>query len=361
MRWSIAILFCLLAACRHPSYTLARQGRSQILTPPPSKPEISSVRRHPAQKTGCDIETASFSVVWRGNSARVTAKPETYFAPPESPVAQPGAPGITIAETGPRMYSDSLAQLEDFRQAVAAREDAGCLRDDESARLRQAITETFPFPPQIAAYLRFGTYTRTGAIDLIPGFLMRLVSPNGSDPDVSFYAVAGTPGDDRVHITLASGAGKALAIPEIPGYYRYLYWIGASAHNFRTTVLGAPDRKTLRDATAQFLVDPETYCAKPAPAVSCESIEPNVGMNIGFHVRVNGRDVFVRLGGNVGEALGEAQNGMRELGRRQPLPQTVTVRRMFRGKLIPIKVDGPPNDIFSLVAMPGDEVTTSLQ
>ncbi len=361
MRWSIAILFCLLAACRHPSYTLARQGRSQILTPPPSKPEIRNVRRHPAQKTGCDIETASFSTTWRGNSARVTAKPETYFAPPESPVPQPGTSSITITETGPRMYSDSLAQLEDFRQAVAAREEAGCLRDDESARLRQAITETFPFPPQIAAYLRFGTYTRTGSIDLIPGFLMRLVSPNGSDPDVSFYAVAGAPGDDRVRVTLASGAGKALVIPEIPGYYRYLYWIGASAHNFRTTVLGAPDRKTLRDATAQFLAGPETYCAKPAPEVSCQSIEPNVGMNIGFHVRVNGREVFVRIGGNVGEALSESENGMRELGRRQSLPQNVSVRRMFHGKLIPIKVDGAPNDIFGLVAMPGDEVTTSLQ
>jgi hypothetical protein len=358
MRWFIAILFCLLAACRHPAYTLARQGRSQLLTPPPSKPEIKNARQHPAQKTGCDIESASFTLAWRGNTARVTAKPETYFALPESPLPQPGTRGISIAESGPRMYSDSLTQLENFRQAIAAREDAGCLRDDESARLRRAITETFPFPPQIAAYLRFGTYTKTGSIDLIPGFVIRLVSPNGADPDVSFYEVASVPGDDRVRI---SGTGKALAIPETPGYYRYLYWTGASEHNFRTTVLGAPDRKTFEDATTQFFADPETYCAKPTPGVFCQSIAASVGMNVGFHVRVNGAGIFVRMGGSIGEALGESRNGMRESSRRQALPQNVTVRRMFHGKLIPIKVDGEPNDIFGLVAMPGDEVTASLQ
>ena len=350
MRWTLAVLFCLLAACRHPAYTLARQGRSQILTPPPSKPEIKNARRHPSAKTGCDIESESFTLAWRRDTARVNVKPETYFAPPVEP--QPSAGGITIRETGPRMYSDSLAQLEKFRVAIAAREDAGCFRDDESARLRQAITETFPFPPQIAAYLRFGTYTQTGSIDLIPGFFLRLVSPNGAEPDVSFYAITG---DDQVRITLASGAGKALAIPENPGYYRYLYWTGASEHNFRTTVLGAPDRKTLHDATGQFLSSPETFCAKPAPAVFCQSIAANVGMNVGFHVRANGAEVFVRMGGTIGEALGESQNGLRAAGR--TLPQNVTVRRMFHGKLIPIKVDSAPNDIFALVAMPGDEIT----
>ena len=82
MRWIIPILFCLLAACHHPAYILARQGRSQLLTPPPSKPEIKNARRHPAQKTGCDIESENFSLAWRGNTARVNVKPEAYYAPP---------------------------------------------------------------------------------------------------------------------------------------------------------------------------------------------------------------------------------------------------------------------------------------
>jgi hypothetical protein len=72
---------------------------------------------------------------------------------------------------------------------------------------------------------------------------------------------------------------------------------------------------------------------------------------------VNGADVFVRIGGTIGEALGESRNGLRGAGRPQALPQNVTVRRMFHGKLIPIRVDGSPNDILGLVAMPGDEVT----
>jgi hypothetical protein len=67
----------------------------------------------------------------------------------------------------------------------------------------------------------------------------------------------------------------------------------------------------------------------------------------------------VRLGGQVGEALGEARNGVRLIRGPQPVPQNVTVRRMFHGKLIPIKVDGAANNILSLVAMPGDEITTT--
>jgi hypothetical protein len=77
-------------------------------------------------------------------------------------------------------------------------------------------------------------------------------------------------------------------------------------------------------------------------------------MNVGFHVRVNGAEVFVRIGGTVGEALGESRNGLRAAS--STLPQTVTVRRMFHGKLIPIKFEG--NEILSLVLMPGDEVAT---
>jgi hypothetical protein len=93
--------------------------------------------------------------------------------------------------------------------------------------------------------------------------------------------------------------------------------------------------------------------------VFCQSIAVTVGMNAGFYVHINGKDVFVRLGGQIAEALGEARNGMRPVRGPQPPLQNVTVRRMYHGKLIPIKVDGPANNILSLVAMPGDEITTT--
>jgi hypothetical protein len=357
MRWTVAVLIFILAACRHQpqAYTLASQGRNQVLTPPPSKPEIKSARKHPARKTGCDIEEGSFALAWRGNTAHVTVKAETYFAPTETSRAQQADPTIGIAPVGQRIYVSSAAQLEDFREAMAKKEDAGCLRGEEGAHLRQAITERFAFPPQIAAYLRFGTYTRTGFMDLIPGFLLRLVSPAGSEPDVSFYTVTQAPGDDRVRVSLASGAGKALTVPETAAYYRYLYWTGASAHNFRATILGAPERQTLTEATGQFLSDPEGFCAKPSAGIFCQSIAVTVGMNVGFNVRINGRDAFVRMGGAVYEAVGENVAGLYVIGRSRPLPQIRSMRRMFHGKLIPIKFEG--NDILSLVLMPGDEIT----
>jgi hypothetical protein len=349
-------LVCFLAGCRHAplAYTLKQEGRTQLLTPPVSKPEIKSARKHPAQKTGCDVEAESFSVAWHGNTARVGVKTETYYTAPPPPSQQQGTAAVTVAETGPRIYSDSLAQLEGFREALAAREDSGCFRDDEGAHLRQAITETFPFPPQIASFLRFGTYMRTGFIDLMPGFVLRLVSPAGADPDVSFYEVK--PVDGRVRIVLASGAGKALTVPETPAYFRYLYWTGGSTQ-FRTTILGVPERALLNDATTQFLADPQGYCAKPGAGISCQSIAVSVGMNAGFYVRVNGTNTFVRLGGQLGEALGEASNGMRLVRGARAVPQNVTVRRLFHGKLIPIKVDAAAG-ILGLVAMPGDEITS---
>ncbi len=357
MRWILAIFICSLAACRHQplAYTLKQEGRTQLLTPPVSKPEIKSARKHPAQKKGCDVQAESFSVAWHGNTARVSVKTETYYAPPPAPGSS-GPPGITISESGPRIYVDSLAQLESFREALAAREDSGCLRNDEDARLRQAIAEKFPLPPQIAVFLRFGTYTRTGFFDLLPDFVLRLVSPTSADPDVSFYEVRSVP-DGRTRLTLASGSGQALAVPETPAYFRYLYWTGGASHNFRTTILGVSARAMLDDATDRFLSDPEGYCAKPKEGVFCQSIAVTVGMNAGFYVRINGKDVFVRLGGSLREALFDGPNGMRLLRGAQPVPQNVTVRRMFNGKLIPIKVDGA-GSVLGLVAMPGDEITS---
>jgi hypothetical protein len=343
---------------------LKQDGRTQVLIPPPSKPDIKQARSHPAQKTGCDVEAEAFSVAWHGNTARVSVKDDMYYAasPPVGPppVAQQATPAITIAESGPRMYTDTLAHLENFRDALAAREESGCFKHAEGAHLRQAITETFPFPPQIATYLRFGTFMQTGFFDLPADFVMRLVSPTDADPDVSFYQVHRVPGDGRTRIALVSGTGKGLRAPEAPAYFRYLYWTGGSIHRFRTTILGVPERPMLHGATEQFLADPEAYCAKPGAGIFCESIAVDVGMNAGFYVRVNGKETFVRLGGQVGEALGEATNGMRPMRGAQPVPQNAVVRRMFHGKLIPIRVEASAN-LLSLVAMPGEEISSAQQ
>src|ERR1700732_2847416 len=109
MRWTLAILFCFLAACRHQpqAYMLKQEGRTQLLQPPVSKPEIKNARNHPAQKNGCDVEAESFSVAWHGNTARVALRAETNYAPAASPNQPSGTTGVNIAESGPRVYVDS--------------------------------------------------------------------------------------------------------------------------------------------------------------------------------------------------------------------------------------------------------------
>jgi hypothetical protein len=359
MRW-ILVVFVFLAACRHPplAYTLRLEGRTQVLAPPPSRPEIKKARNHPKQKSGCDVDAESYSVSWHGNTARVAVKAESYYAPAAEQPKGDTSGGVSVKETGPRVYIDPITQLEKFRDALAAREDSGCFRDDEGAHLRQAMVETFPFPPQVATYLRFGTYLRTGFIDLMPDFVLRVVNPGHPDPELSFYQMTRVPSDNRVRLVLVTGAGKALAAPEDPAFFRYLYWTGGSTHNFRTTILGVPERSMLAEATASFLADPEGYCVKPGDRIFCQSIAVSVGMNAGFYVRINGKDAFVRLGGQLGEALGENRNGLRLVGRTQPIPQNIIVRRMFHGKLIPVNADSAAT-LLSLIAMPGDEITSS--
>jgi hypothetical protein len=358
MRVFAAILCLSLAAChRTPkAYTLAPKGPSLLLTPPPSKPEIKHARSHPSQKKGCDVESGLFSVTWRGNTAQIAAKDETYLAPAEAPRPQPGTPGVTIAETAPRIFADSLANIDQFRQALEAKEEEGCLRGDEAPRLRQAMTEAFALPPNIAVYVRFGAYTRTGYFDLTPEFLLRLVGPPVASPDISYYAVTSVPKSDKMRITLVSGAGKSLAIPELSGYFRFLYTTGASAHNFFATVLGAVDRKTLHEATQQFLTGPENFCAKPGLGVFCQTVDRSVGMNAGFNVKINGKESFVRLGGSIGEAISDAQSGFGVIGQRRSIPKVQSVRRLYRGKPIAIRFDATSNAILGLVAMPGDEI-----
>lgn len=308
---------------------------------------MKGARKQPAQIANCDVASGPFSLTWRGNTAIVAAKPEEYFAPPAEQPPQPNATAA-IQETGPRMYADSLADIEKFRDAITARQEAGCLRAEESARLRQRMTETFALPPQIAAYLRFGTYTQTGFVDLNEGSLLSVMSPVEGGFDISLYAASHVARIGQVRITPVSGAGKALRVPESPGYYRYLYWTGASAHNFRATILGAGEKAALREATAKFLDDPEGYCAKPETGVFCEMIGPSAGMNAGFYVRVNGRETFSRVGGTVAEAVADPASHSRIL------PKIISVRRLYHGKLVPVKFQG--NEILGLVLMPEDEI-----
>src|SRR5271156_1917361 len=108
MRCLVVILVCVLGACRHQpqAYLLKQEGRTQLLTPPPSKPEIKNARKHPAEKKGCDVEGESFSVAWHGNTARVSVKTETYYAPTPESQTQGTDPTISIAESGQRIHVD---------------------------------------------------------------------------------------------------------------------------------------------------------------------------------------------------------------------------------------------------------------
>jgi len=77
---------------------------------------------------------------------------------------------------------------------------------------------------------------------------------------------------------------------------------------------------------------------------------PRVGVGIELRVRVNGREVFV----GIGCALGGAIRGNKPAAE---IEKTLQVRRLYQGRLIPVKFDPASTAIFGLVLMPGDEIT----
>jgi hypothetical protein len=370
----------LLAGCRPApmNYELRRLGSDLILFPPvrTSAPNtsdfrvsIKNARKHPSARTGCDFEGELVSLRWHGNTAEVSLKSETYFAEPAN--QDPAA-----ARRG--LYIDPLVSLEAFRASLVALEAKGCLRSEEDKRLRRALAESFPLPPEVASFFQFGSYDVTGFFDLTPDFRMQVVSPvylNGATPspdhlagyEVANYVFTGAHNDDRIRISLFS-ANKALlgkspveesklqnglSFPKSFGYFRLLFRTDESSTNriTRAILLYASDNMKLNEATKARLAGPENFCRTlSVSGVTCFTFPANFGVSPELRVRANGRETFVRVGGMVLDAL-------ESLGPGAEAPKTLQVRRFFRGQLIPVRFDASSEDILRFVLMPGDEIT----
>lgn len=336
---TIAVLAALATGCRHAplSYQLQGQGRSLVLIPPvpaaSAEINIAKARKAVRPRTGCDIEGEIVSVQWHGRAARVQFKSTQFIA----------------VEADPRlnnpMYTDSLKSLEDFRSALVDRETKGCLRGDEGGRLLKTIAERFPLPPMIAYYLRFGTVGHAGYFDLTPDFRVMVVSPGTGGADIAYYAAIPAPKDDRVRIVLTSESKRPVSFPDSFVYVRLLFWTLLSSANHYATVLTAPDKTILAEATRRFQAESEGSCESAiAAGATCKTLPANFALNPELRVRVNGRETFVPLGATVRAATG------------REIPKTLQVRRLFQGRSIAVKFDPANRNIFELVLMPGDEV-----
>jgi hypothetical protein len=376
-----AAVALVAAGCRTvpPSYRLTRQGGVDILVPPRrveasgrSEVEIRirNARRTPESQIDCDVDLGLIAIHWQGARAKIVLRSESYFAE---------AGGSEHAEANRYMYLGTLRSIDAFRLGLLNSEAKGCIRSDEGERLRAVIAERLPLSPSVAYRLRFGAYDISGFFDLTSDFRLEIISPiyNGGDDslvkniagfETSYYVLVPERNSARVLVSLASvtdafrdndvveraSPRETVTFPRSFAYLRLLFRSTAlpADHQIITvaTILSSTDEAILNEATERLKPEGEPLC-QPATfsGITCMTFPPSYAVNPEMRVNVNGKEIFVPVGGTVGDAI-------TAYGVAIDPPQGLRVRRLFNKHSIPVSFDSGTRDILELVLMPGDVI-----
>lgn len=369
----IGMTIVLMDGCGK-SYHLRGRGSTAILispvppaaltgVPPGYRMAVSNARSRPANLDGCDIHNELLQLQWFGNTAEIRIKPDSYLPAPGDQRPE---------EVAPRVYLDSVQNIQAFRRDLQDRVINGCLRSDESQRITRRIAESFPLPPGISNLIRFGG-GRAGFIDLTPDLRLKVVTPvRGSDNtkeivgyQIAYYRVASAPTDARVKISFdsastseskeapadQSASAQPLAFPASFRFYRLVFRRAISSSDHLATILSAEDEAALNEVTRQYQMKRDPSCeALSISRATCMTLAAAAAVNLGFSVSVNGKQVFVPLGGTLSNAL---QPGQQE----GEIPATLGIRRLFQGRLRAVKFDRASQNMRGFVLMPGDTIT----
>jgi hypothetical protein len=144
-----------------------------------------------------------------------------------------------------------------------------------------------------------------------------------------------------------------LHFPQSSAYFRLLFMADDNAAAVRVTravLLSAPNQSLLAEAVASRQVKAENFCATLAvPDVTCTVFPKNFGVSPELRIRANGQPYYVGVGGFL--------LGVLDWHPGDHAPKTLKVRRLFRGRLIPVKFDPNSDEILRLLLLPGDEIT----
>lgn len=305
----------------------------------------------------------STAIQWFGNTAEIRIKPDSYFPAPGDQRPE---------EVAPRVYLDSFQNLGAFRRDLKDRIVNGCLRSDESQRITRTIAESFPLPPGISNFIRFGGGP-TGFVDLTPEMRLKVVMPvRRSDHtkeivgyQIAYYRVTSASTDARVKISFdsastseskeapadQSASAQLLAFPASFRFYRLVFRTALSSSDHLAVILSADDEAVLNEATRPFEMKRDPSCeALSISRATCMTPAAATAVNLGFSVSVNGKQVFVPLGGTLSNALQTGEPG-------SEIPATLRIRRLFRGHLRAVKFDRTSQDMRGFLLMPGDTIT----
>jgi hypothetical protein len=369
-----AAILIFFLGCQHAAiaYRLRRDGLDPIVLPPTMVSSTSQSlsidvkhARHANPKgIDCDVTGDLMSLRWAKSTAQISFRAETLFAP------DPSSPN----QVGRGMYVDPLLAVDKFRLDLVERESEGCLSALESERLRRAVVESMPLPPDIAYSLQLGSYSVSGYFDLTPDFRMQVTSPiyaAGSEPSTSSllgyetanYAFTAERNLMRPRLISATetliGAvpiekqtvRNELPFGKSPAYFRLVFKTeeGLSTRVTRAILLSSRSQMRLTQAVAHRASSVDDFCATLSISqVNCTVLPKNFGVSPELRIRVNQKDAFVRVGGMVRDVL--------DLGIDAAPPASLQILRPFHGHLIPIEFDRSSKDILNLLLLPGDEL-----
>jgi len=358
----VALLAASLAGCLRPmNYTLTQSGSDTIALPPRANPaaaeshfeaSIKSARSRPSSHTDCAIAGGPITISWRGDTAQARLNPTEST----------------------RMSLQSQQPTYAFRHALEDAQSKGCLGPGEEYHLTRALTERLPLSSSLARTMVFGSLDLSGYVDLTPDLVLEFVSPiyptgaartsgNLAGYETADYSFAEVKGDDRIRASLSSVSEQLLGMPAVskttsrnpfffsPPLNQFRFLLRSEKSNettiTRAIVLSAPQKTLLDEATEQIQAGLAEFCqAVAVPAVGCAVFPSDFAVNAKLRVSVNGRQTIVPIYTTIGDLV-----------EGDPLPRTLRVKRIFEGRLIPVKFDPHRDDIQHLVAMPGDQIT----
>jgi hypothetical protein len=275
---------------------------------------------------------------------------------------------------------------------AAGIESQGCIAPGEGSLLATRIGESLPLDPALAFHLLNRDDRLTGQVDLGPHSRLQVISPVESvAADAPIVDITGSGNSMNLNVTVKSSAnlkgyetawyaiqpkaqGAGFTIVPIgaerhiggeterrsqpatnyfqfaPGaaFYRLFYKGGNT--NFTALVVAAPSRVELDRRTGTL--DANTASCRSLNGELCIEIPKIVALNPMIAVTVNGAEVRVGLGANLGAAI-------RNSGQLQPevvLPK-LAVSRMYQGHLTPVDFDPASQAILRMTLMGGENLS----
>jgi hypothetical protein len=365
---SLALVGCV-------SRTVQRhyQLTPQALTPPMVKsvPKVKQVAGPRFSRTVCEIEEGPLALRWVGRDAVLRMAPDP-----------------------------TDRQLDAFRRGVAALEDSGCLARDGAGRVLDAVASSLALPSGRIYFARYGTFKRSASIDLNSNFRLKAVGPllapgvtdlkvESTIPDrpgainvkagpglagyeTSYYELRPF-GGGGLQIALISAEqtreGKTVAVsrpegilPSLPPdarCVRLLFMRGEAGVIRYIMLLAGSKYMELEGATGRIEAagDSPGACRAERHAF-CHLVPRLSAVTPELRVTVNGKPVYVGIGGTLSEAL-RAGGLDKPDEQRQALAGGLQVLRPWRENLIPVEAADSPDAMLGLVPIGGEQIGLS--